>query len=313
MVGISEASGVVYIDQVRFLSTNAHDLPDVYPLATGLIINQTNVQMENSLMVKVTNSLFSQSDHFNIFENLLLFYMLLNDPDSTVQVLVSQTNFSSVSYDPGWAAECGMVYIQIVSYKDAYIEFNGVQFLSNKFKPEFFSLPLGLPYNLTALLHIVSKTDHRNSTRVKIESSTFLNNYAAGIAVFQGYLFLDVINTQCYGNNADFVLLVANYEDYFITITLKQSTFANNTGGQLMLFMGNYLLVKISGLQIISNTLLPDYDGLFVFKGYNNLIADVSNVRYEFNHIVGEGSGFYFASARIRLIGQRFYVLFLIV
>ena len=39
-----------------------------------------------------------------------------------------------------------------------------------------------------------------------------------------------------------------------------------------MLFMGNYLLVKISGLQIINNTLLPDYDGLFKFKGYNNLI-----------------------------------------
>ena len=124
-----------------------------------------------------------------------------------------------------------MVYIQIVSYKDVYIEFNGVQFLFNKFRPEFFSLPLGLPYNLSALLHIVSKTDRRNSARVKIDSSTFLNNYAAGIAVFQGDLYLDVINTQCYGNNVDFVLFVANYEDYFITITLKQSTFANNTGG----------------------------------------------------------------------------------
>ena len=117
-----------------------------------------------------------------------------------------------------------------------------------------------------------------------------------------------MINTQCYGNNADFVLFVVNYEDYLITITLKllQSTFANNTGGQLMLFMGNYLLVKILGLQIINNTLLPDYDGLFVFKDYNNLIADVNNVTYEFNHIVGEGSGFHFASAGIRLIGQRF-------
>ena len=128
MVGISEASGVVYIDQVHFLSTNAHDLPDVYPLATGLIINQTNVQMENSLMARVTNSLFSQSGRLNISENLLLFYMLLNDPDSTIQVLISQTNFSSASYDPGWAAECGMVCIQIVSYKDVYIEFNGDEY-----------------------------------------------------------------------------------------------------------------------------------------------------------------------------------------
>ena len=119
MVGIDEASGVVNIDQVHFLSTNAHDLPNSFPLATGLIINQTNVQLDNSLEVRVTNSLFSQSDHLNLSTNLLLFYMLLNDPDSTVQVLISQTDFSSASYDPGWAAECGMVCIQIVSYKDA--------------------------------------------------------------------------------------------------------------------------------------------------------------------------------------------------
>ena len=80
-------------------------------------------------MVKVTNSLFSQSDHLNISKNLLLFYMLLNDHNSTVQVLISQTDFSSASNDPGWVAECGMVCIQAVSYKDAYIEFNGESLL----------------------------------------------------------------------------------------------------------------------------------------------------------------------------------------
>ena len=135
MVGIYKASSVVCIDQVHFLSTNAHDIPDVLPLATGLIINQTNniIPMENFLMVRVANSLFSQSDHLNISKNLLLFYMLLNDHNSTVQVLISQTDFSSASYDPGWVAECGMVCIQTVSYKDAYIEFNGVKFASNLF------------------------------------------------------------------------------------------------------------------------------------------------------------------------------------
>ena len=59
--------------------------------------------------------------------------MLLNDHNSTVQVLISQTDFSSASYDPGWVAECGMVCIQTVSYKDAYIEFNGIKFASNLF------------------------------------------------------------------------------------------------------------------------------------------------------------------------------------
>ena len=49
-----------------------------------------------------------------------------------------------------------------------------------------------------------------------------------------------------------------------------------------MLLTRNYILVKISGLQIINNTLLPDYDILVLFKDCNNLIADMNNVRYEF-------------------------------
>ena len=72
-----------------------------------------------------------------------------------------------------------------------------------------------------------------------------------------------------------------------------------------MLFTGDYLLVKISGLHIINNTLLPDYDGLVLFKDYSDIIADINNVRYEFNNIVGEGSGFCFVSAGMRLIGSR--------
>ena len=109
MVGIYEVSGVLYINHVHFLSTDAYDLPGDLPLATGVIINQTNVPMNNSVVIRVVNSLFSQSDHLNISTNLLLFYMLLDDPESAVQVFVSKTNFSSASYDPGWAAEYGMV------------------------------------------------------------------------------------------------------------------------------------------------------------------------------------------------------------
>ena len=70
-----------------------------------------------------------------------------------------------------------------------------------------------------------------------------------------------------------------------------------------MLLTGNYILVKISGLQIINNTLLPDYDSLVLFKDYNNLIADMNNVSDEFNHIA-EVSGFRFVSAGTRLIGS---------
>ena len=308
MVGIYEVSGVVQIDQVHFLSTNVHDLPGILPLATGLIINQTNVQTDTPVVVKVINSLFSQSDYLNISKNLLLFYILVDEPHSTIQVFVSQTNFSSASYDPGWAAENGMVWIRILSSRDAYVQFNDVKFLSNKFQPELFSYPIDLPYNLSALLHVTSRTYTRNnSTRVKIESCSFLNNYAARIAAFEGGVYLEVINTQFYSNNAESVLSVVYYENRFVitTFTLLQSTFANNTGGHLILLTGDYTFVEISGLQIINNVLLPDYDGLVLFTDYNILIADINNVRYEFNHITGEGSGFRLISASTRIIGLR--------
>ena len=265
--------------------------------------------MNNSVVIRVVNSLFSQSDHLNISTNLLLFYMLLDDPKSAIQVFVKKTNFLSASYDPGWAAEYGLVCIRLISNKDTYIEFNEVKFISNRFRTEFFSLPLGLPYNFAALFHVTSKSfERKNSSRIKIDSCTFINNDVTGIAVFQGDMYLDVINTQFHSNNADFILFVQYIEDNgYITTTLKfvHSTFANNTGGHLMLLTGDHVLIKISGLQIINNTLLPDYNGLVLFTDYNTLIADISNVKYESNHIIGEGSGFHFSSASIRLIGPR--------
>ena len=306
MVGIYEASGVVYIDQVHFLSTDAYDLPGVLSLATGLIINQTNVQTSTHVEVKVTNSHFSQTKCLMLCKNLLLFYILFDDPSSTIQVFVNHTNFSSVSYDPGWAAENGMVWMRIWSSMDAYIEFNKVNFLFNNFKPELLPVPSGIPYNFTALLHIASDifktSNHGRSTRVKIESCTFLNNYANKIALFEGDLYLDVSNTQFYNSNAESVLTVTyTFWDLYVptTVKLEQLIFSNNTGGQLMLLTGVNILVNISRLQITNNILSSDNDALILFKDYENIIANITNVKYEFNHIVGEGSGFRFTSANI--------------
>ena len=58
MIEIYDASGVVCIDQIHFLSTDAYDLPGVLPQATGLIINQTSVHTGTDVVVKVTNSFF---------------------------------------------------------------------------------------------------------------------------------------------------------------------------------------------------------------------------------------------------------------
>ena len=306
MIGIYEASGIVCINHVYFLSTDAYDLPGVFSLATGLIINQTNVQTGTHVEVKVINSHFSQTNCLMLCNNLLLFYILFDDPSSTIQVFVNHTSFSSASYDPGWAAENGMVWMRILSSRDAYIEFNEVKFLSNNFKPELLSVPSLIPYNFTAILYIASdifKTSrHGCSTRVKIESCTFLNNYANKIALFEGDLYLDVTNTQFYNSIAESVLIVTyTFWDSYVptTVKLEQSIFSNNTGGQLMLLTGVNILVNISGLQITSNILSSDNDALILFKDYDNIIADISNVKYELNHIVGEGSGFRFTSTNI--------------
>ena len=313
MVGIYETSGVIHIDQVHFLSTDAYDSPDalqpVY-LATGLTINQTNVQTgTHDVEVKVTNSYFSQTECLMLCNNLLLFYILFDDPGSTIQVFVKQTNFSSVSYDPGWAAENGMVWIRILSSMDAYIEFSEVKFLSNNFKPELLSVPSSMPYNFAAILHIASDifstSTHGYSARVIVESCIFLNNYAGRVAFFEGDLYLDVTNTQFYNSSAESILFVM-YGSYitFMTTTLKleQSIFSNNTGGQLILLTGDYVLVNMSGIQITNNILSSDNDALILFKDYHNIIADISNVTYELNHVVGEGSGFHFTSANGNLM-----------
>ncbi|MCY3927404.1 MAG: hypothetical protein OXG81_03930, partial [Acidobacteria bacterium] len=268
-------------------------------LATGLIINQTNTQANTSVVVKIVNRLFSQSECFNSCNNennFLLLYILVDDPYSTIHILVNQTNFSSASFNPGWAAENGMVWVRVLSSKDSCFEFSEVQFLSNKFQL----------YNFKSMLHISSYSYNTSgkSSRVRINSCTFLNNYVNRIAFFEGDVYLDVINTDFYGNNADYILFVAYSWDrssYFITTTLKieQSTFSNNTGGQLILLTGSYLLVNITGLQITNNILLSGSNGLIVFKNYDNLIANVTNVKHEFNYIAGEGSEVHFTSANL--------------
>ena len=300
MVGIFEASGVIYIDQVHFLSTSAYDFPGTIftiHLATGLIINQTNIQVNTSVVIKIINSLFSQTECSNPCRNLLLFYILVDDPHSEIQVLVSQTNFSSISYDPGWAAENGMVWIRILSSKDAYIEFNEVQFLSNNFQREIRLIPT----DFIAMLHVTSDSyqESHESTRVKMESCTFLNNSANRIALFYADVYLDVVNTHFYSNKADNILSIMYSFSFATTLNVVHSTFSNNTGGQLIYLTGESILVNISGLQITRNILSYDNDGLVVFKDYDNIIADISNVRYESNYIEVEGYGFSFISANI--------------
>ena len=161
---------------------------------------------------------------------------------------------------------------------DSDIEFNEVKFLTNNFQPKILSIH-------TAILHVSSNSFKLpgfrpgENSRVILKSCSFLNNYGTTrVAFFEGDVYLDVINTHFYDNNADYLLYVAysfrNTDTVIpvtiVTTTLKvtQSTFSNNTGGQLIFLTGYYILVNISGLQITNNILLSGSDGLIVFKDW---------------------------------------------
>jgi len=298
MIGFFAVSGTVHVDQVNFLSNNAYITNDIIQSATGLIINQTNVN--NRAVVEITNSIFSEfgSNRYNYA--LLLFYVLVDDPGSIIQVFVNQTEFSSASYNPGWAAENGMVWIRILSCRDAYIKFHEVKFHSNNYDFR----------NNFAILHInvtmfnVSQT----TSRIVIESSSFSNNTAHKIACFKGDMYLDVINTHFSNNKANTVFFVttsfygeflSNIHVITTAVEILQCTFCNNTHGSLMSFNGTYILAIISEIQIMNNILLSGYDGLVLFQHYDTLVVNITNIEYHLNKIEGEGSGFHFTSNQI--------------
>ena len=314
MIDISNAiSGAVCIDQIHFLSTDILSTDTFFnsaPPATGLIMRQdSQTKLNNNVVVKITNTLFSQVNSTIHGRALLLLYILVDDPNSTIQVFVNQSNFSSVSYRPGWQAENGMFWIRILSCKDAYIKFFEVKFQSNKIRSEdnFFA---------AILLHIDVTTFRisRIISRVVIESCSFLNNSAQNIAYFEGDMYLDIINTNFSNNKANTIIFATTsfYNDINIFISGRDidiyittavqvlwCTFFNNTGGHLMSLNGEYILIIISEVQITHNILIPGYGGLIMFQNYSTIIAKITNIEYHFNCIKGVGSGFHFTSKSI--------------
>ena len=318
-------SGAVCIDQIHFLSTDILPTYELYfstPLATGLIMHQDNqTKLNNNMVVKITNSLFSQVNSTINGRASLLLYIFVDDPNSTIQVFINQSNFSSVSYNPGWRSENGMFWIRILSCKDAYIKFFEVKFQSNKIRSAY-------NYFSDTLLHIDITTFRvsRNISRILIDSCSFLSNSAKNIAYFEGDMYLNIINTNFSNNKANTIIFVttsfynddnnyfSRYNDIYITTAVQvlQCTFFNNTGDHLMSLNGEYILIIISEVQITHNILIPGYGGLIMFQNYSTIIANITNIEYHFNCIKGDGSGFHFTSKSIveRYIQPQIYLEF---
>ena len=295
-------SGTVCIDRIHFFSTNT--LYFNTPLATGIIMHQDNqTEPNNRVVIIITNTLFSQVSSNLDNHALLLLYILVDDPDSTIQVFVNQSNFSSVSFRPDWEAENGIFWIRILSCRNAYIKFFEVKFHSNSFRSRDNSLD-------TTLLHIDITTFKVSQiiSRVVMESCSFLNNYAQNITHFEGDMYLDIINT-CFANNkARSIVFVTtsfyNHVDYASTrndehittaIQVLECGFYNNTA-TLITLNGDFILVIMNEVLIAHNILLPSDSGLIMFQNYSTLVADITNIEYQFNSVEGDSSGFQFTS-----------------
>ena len=124
MVEIFAVSSFVHIDQSYFLAVT-YLIEDNYYTATTLIINQ----IASIVTVEITNSLFLTIDN----KGLLLFYILVDDPNGLINVFIDHTSFSHLSFDPGWVAENGLIWMRL-SCND-YITFNEVKITSNSFAP----------------------------------------------------------------------------------------------------------------------------------------------------------------------------------
>ena len=294
MVTIKNAvSGTVCIDQIHFLSTT-------FLATTGIIMHQDNqTEPNNNLVMKFTNTLFSHASSKPDNRASMLLYILVDDPGSTIQVFFNQSNFSLISFSPGWEAENGMYWIRILSCKDACIKFFKVNFHSNRLIPSYDT-------RTTTLLHIDITTFNKVSqiiSRVVMESCSFLNNSAENIAHFEGDMYLDIINTNFADNKlASNIILVTtkyhfHYENYYITTAVEvlQCAFYNNTA-TLISLNGDFILVTMNEVQITHNVLLPSDSGLIMFQNYSTLVADITNIEYHFNSIKGDSSGFQFTS-----------------
>ena len=120
-----------------------------------------------------------------------------------------------------------------------------------------------------------------------------------------------MINTSFSHNEATDSIFLVNTNDHgtygatvctnVITtaIQLLQSNFLNNSCGHLININGVYILAKISDVLITHNEILQGHDGLVVFLNYYTLVANITNIVFEFNYIKGESTGFNFVSRRI--------------
>ena len=299
-VGIFAVSGVAHIDQVNFLSSAYRIDGDLTSMFTIL----TEADMINDVTVKITNSIFSTMGT----KGLLLFYIYANNPyaDTVFNILIADTNFTHLSYDPGLITE-GIVQMRLSSYINA--TFSRVKIISNQFSAQYTG------HKIATILSIGNDVSTLNDQliRVTIESCSFFNNTANNLLHVKGIVYLDVIKSNFSNNNVNSALSITSSHDRYNIknkfVQIVQSSFCNNIGGHLITLSGTYVVVIVTELQIINNTLSSEYNSLLLFHNYTTLVASFNEVKYEYNKIARSSSGFYFVPRPImNPIGYLYYI-----
>ena len=246
--------------------------------------------MMNNVTVNITSSLFSTMSH----KGLLLFYIFADNPydDVVSSIVIKGTNFTHLSYDPGLITESSL---QIRLSPNIIVTFSRVTIASNHFSDTYTGHREATILSINRDLSTINK----QVSRVIIESCNFLNDTANNLLHVEGNVYLDVINNNFLNNNVNSALSITSSHNEYDTINkiarFVQNSFISNNGGTLISLNGTYVVVIVTELQIINNTLSSEYNSLLLFHNYTVLLASFNEVKYEYNNIAKSSSGFYFA------------------
>ena len=146
-----------------------------------------------------------------------------------------------------------------------------------------------------------------NNYNIHLSSCLFRNNTASNIMFFN-VESIQLQRSRFQYNNGKSALVSVMYsklirrirtDDKLSVVSFNKLIFTSNVGGPF-LSVSRYIKIKFQQLQIAHNVLQSGH-GLVVVSDYYHLSVTVSNMKFNFNQILTNGSAFYFSSSAIHM------------
>ena len=145
-------------------------------------------------------------------KSLLLFYIFADNPyaDTMFNILIADTNFTHLSYDPGSITE-SIMQIRLSSYINVTLIFSRVKITSNQFSTTYTG------HRKATILSVGNdvSTMKDQLIRVTIEFCSLLNNTANNLLHIKGIVYLDVISSNFSNNNVNSALFITSSHDIY--------------------------------------------------------------------------------------------------